>query len=75
MLFNYLDSNKQLAYTLQTEKGEWGEKSFNYLQVSKDQDVESKQMERRIHQQRLWLGKCRYMAKRRKAKQTQREFL
>lgn len=48
MLFNYLDSNKQLAYMLQTERESEGE-VFNYLQVSKDQCVESNQMECIIH--------------------------
>lgn len=49
MLFNYLDSSKQLAYVLQTERGGGGGEVFNYLQVSKDQCVESKQMECIIH--------------------------
>lgn len=44
MLFNYLDSNKQLAYMLQTERESEGE-VFNYFQVSKDHVCESKQME------------------------------
>lgn len=48
MLFNYLDSNEQLAYMLQTERESGGE-GFNYLQASKDQCVESKQMECIIH--------------------------